>query len=88
MVSLIWLFVCGFVGVFALGFQSRAVNHDNFWLAAGNSMFIGFTQTNIWWIIDANRGWLAALVYAVSGSLGITTSMLVHRRWFTKKKPQ
>jgi hypothetical protein len=84
MSELLIIFVAGFGAVFLLGFQSRSVNHGNFKAAALGSFVIAQTQTTLWGALFANLTWSASLVYGMSGALGITASMYVHRRWFLK----
>lgn len=86
--ELLIIFLAGFASVFALGFQSRAVNHGNYALAAGNSIFIGVAQSNIWGLIVTDSSFIASLVYGLSGAFGIVASMKVHQRFFTKKPPK
>jgi hypothetical protein len=82
--NLILIFVAGFLSVFALGFQSRNVNHGNYGWAAGTSFLIGLSQANLWGALLKDLSWLPQLVYAFAGCLGITSSMYVHRRWIVK----
>jgi hypothetical protein len=82
--SYLLIFIAGFISVFLLGFQSRAVNHDNWKLAFSNSLLIGFTQSNIWSLMDADRGWLAASIYGLAGACGIVSSMWVHKKLLVK----
>ncbi len=81
---MILIFFAGFASVFLLGFQSRNVNHGNFGWAAATSFMIALMQTTLWGALFRNLTWEGSLVYAVSGSLGITLSMFVHRRWVQK----
>lgn len=85
--SPLWMiFVSGFVSVFALGFQSRNVNHGNYGWAAGTSIFVGLSQASLWKHIAADETLLSSLVYAVAGSLAITSSMYVHERFVKNGK--
>ncbi|MBB3585976.1 hypothetical protein [Sphingomonas sp. BK481] len=46
--TLVILALVSFVQVFALGFQSKNVNHGNYGWAAGTSFFIGISQAAVW----------------------------------------
>lgn len=86
LIDLLTIFGAGFVSVFALGFQSRNVNHGNYSWAAGTSLFVGFSQAYLWkHIIDIGT-MAAAATYAVSGSIAITSSMFVHEKFIRKDK--
>lgn len=83
--SLILLAAVSFVQVFALGFQSRNVNHGNYAWAAGTSLFIGLSQAAVWRkVTAASAGPWEALVYGLAGSIGIVSSMYVHQRFIRK----
>ena len=76
------IFVAGFFSVFLLGFQSRNVNHGNFGWAAGTSFAIGISQTALWGALFRDLSLAGSVTYGLSGALGITAAMYVHRRWF------
>lgn len=79
------IFLGGFASVFTLGFQSRAVNAGNYYLAAIMSFVVAMSQAHLWYIIVEGDGSLeASLVYGLSGMVAITTAMFVHKRYFTK----
>lgn len=82
--SLLLIFVAGFGSVFALGFQSRNVNHGNYGWAAATSFAIGIMQTALWGQLFSNLTWPATIAYSLSGACGITASMYVHKRWVAK----
>ena len=85
--SLLGLFVIGFISVFSLAFQSRNINHGNYGWAAGGSFVIGFSQAAIWTQITApTAGFIEAAVYSFSGTCAVVSSMWVHER-FIKRKP-
>lgn len=85
MIALAWLAIAAFAQVFALGFQSRNVNHGNYGWAAGTSFFIGISQVAVWHrIMSPGAGAAEAIVYGFSGSLAIVTSMWVHQRFIRK----
>lgn len=73
------IFGMGFSSVFALGFQSRNVNHGNYGWAAVTSMFIGMTSAYLWTHIPSTLS--GGIVYGLSGALAITLSMYVHERF-------
>lgn len=76
-----------FVQVFALGFQSRNVNHGNYGWAAGTSFFIGISQAAVWRKVTAEgAGQWEALVYGLSGSIAIVSSMYIHQRFIAARK--
>lgn len=80
------LALVSFVQVFALGFQSRNVNHGNYGWAAGTSFFIGLSQAAVWRrIAGPSAGNLEALVYALSGSIAIVSAMFVHQRFVRQR---
>jgi len=79
------VFGTGFVSVFALGFQSRNVNHGNYGWAAGTSFFVGLSQASLWThITSPSAGPLAWLVYGAAGSLAIVSSMYVHKKYIQR----
>jgi len=79
------LSLISFVQVFALGFQSRNVNHGNYGWAAGTSFFIGASQAMVWRrITSPNSGMLEAFVYASSGAVGIICAMYIHQRFISR----
>lgn len=87
MSQLVFIFLMGFVSIFALGFQSRNVNHGNYGWAAGTSFMIAISQASVWTkITAANAGWAETLVYGLAGSLAIVSSMWVHKRFISKEK--
>lgn len=75
------IFLLGYLSVFALGFQSRNVNHGNYLWAALTSFWIGISSAHLWTKITApDAGSLAGVVYGISGALAITSAMKVHER--------
>lgn len=71
-----------FAQVFALGFQSRNVNHGNYGLAWGTSFLIGIMQASVWQrLTGPNVGWGEVAIYACSGAMGIVSAMYAHKRW-------
>ena len=82
--TLLVIFIAGYASVFLLGFQSLAVNYGNYKIAAGNSFLIAIMNTTLWGHLFKNLTWEASIVYGLSGSLGITSSMFVHRRLLQK----
>lgn len=83
--NLIILAALSFVQVFALGFQSRNVNHGNYGWAAGTSFFIGISQAAVWRkVTDEGAGQWEALVYGLAGSFAIVSSMYVHQRFIAR----
>lgn len=86
MIDLLTIFGAGYVSVFALGFQSRNVNHGNYLWAAGTSLFVGVSQAYLWKHIIKDGEFLAALTYGIAGSLAIVSSMYVHERFISKRE--
>lgn len=82
--ELLIIFVAGYFSVAALGFQSRNVNHGNFKMAAFMSFLIAQMQTTLWGQLFSNLTWEASVAYGLSGAAGITSSMWLHQRFFTK----
>ncbi len=81
------IFLTGFVSVFALGFQSRNVNHGNYAWAAATSFFVGSSSAFLWTKITApEAGWAGGVVYGASGALAITASMYVHERFISGRR--
>ena len=79
------LAIISFVQVFALGFQSRNVNHGNYGWAAGTSLFIGISQAVVWKrLTRPDAGAAETIVYAVSGALAIVAAMYVHQKWIKR----
>jgi hypothetical protein len=84
-VTLLLLAAVSFVQVFALGFQSRNVNHGNYGWAAATSFFIGLSPAAVWRrITGPDAGTVEALVYARSGSCAIVAAMWVHARFIRR----
>jgi uncharacterized membrane protein YuzA (DUF378 family) len=87
---LLIVFLAGYVSVFMLGFQSRAVNHGNYKLAGINSFMIAIMQTTLWGALFKDLSWSASIVYGLSGLTGITSSMFLHQklmvRWHKPKQ--
>lgn len=82
MSTLFFFALVAFAQVFALGFQSRNVNHGNYRWAAATSFFIGLSQAAVWRRITSDHaGMLEALVYALAGAAAIVCSMYVHQRF-------
>lgn len=89
MSHLLVIFVAGFASVFLLGFQSRAVNHGNYRIAAGNSFLIAIMQTTLWGALFKNLSWPATLAYGLGAMLGIISSMYLHKELMVRwRKPQ
>lgn len=88
MMDALTIFIAGYVSVFALGFQSRNVNHGNYGWAAVTSAFVGVSQALLWRHILQDETLSGAAIYAVSGALGITSSMYVHERYIKNEKPK
>lgn len=77
------LFASCFVSVFALGFQSQNVNQGHYVAAFMTSFVIGGGHLLLYrFMPDAGVSEIAA--YMMGGPLGITASMVVHRRWMQK----
>ena len=88
MTALAILAAASFVQVFALGFQSRNVNHGNYGWAAATSFFIGLSQVAVWHrLMQPGDGVLPALIYGLVGSCAIVSSMWVHRRFIQRTPP-
>ncbi len=85
MSSTLILFFAGYVSVFMYGFQSRNVNEGHYGLAAITSFLISGSQLLVWKEIFNDTSVFNAIIWAISGSLGITSSMYVHRRWIKPK---
>jgi len=79
------LFLSTLVGVFLLGFQNQNVVGGHYWLAAIGSACIALTQFLIYNGAVGGDAW-SVLEMALGGSIGITSSMYVHRRWVKKEK--
>jgi hypothetical protein len=84
--TLLVIFIAGYASVFLLGFQSLAVNSGNYKIAAGNSFLIAIMNTTLWGHLFKDLSWESSLVYGASGSLGIATSMFIHRKWIKPKQ--
>ena len=86
MTELLVIFVIGFSSVFAMGFQSRNVNHGNYGWAAATSFIIAILSASVWRRSSSpDAGWSEILVYGLSGALAITSSMWVHQRFISKR---
>jgi hypothetical protein len=84
--ELLTIFLTGFVSVFALGFQSRNVNHGNYLWAAGTSVFVGLSQTLLWKHIVIEDSLSAGVVYGCAGAMAIVSSMFIHERFIKNDK--
>jgi hypothetical protein len=81
------IFAGGFASVFTLGFQSRAVNAGNYFLAAIMSFVVAMSQAHLWYLIIEGDGSLeASLVYGASGMVAITSAMFVHQKFFAQRQ--
>lgn len=80
------VFVAGFGSVFALGFQSRNVNHGNYGWAAITSVVVGLSQSFLWKHIIKDDSVLSAITYSIAGAIAITSSMYVHERFIKRVK--
>lgn len=79
-----------FTTVFALGLQSRNVNHGDYWWAAGTSVVISYSQlAMLRRVIRPDAGNLELAVCVVSASAAIVSSMWFHRRFIARpaRKP-
>ena len=86
---LVIIFVAGFASVFLLGFQSRAVNHGNYKLAAGNSFLIAIMQTTLWGALFKDLSWASTIAYGFGAMLGVVSSMIVHQKLMVRwRKPE
>lgn len=87
MIELLTIFGAGFVSVFALGFQSRNVNHGNYGWAGATSFFVAISQGALWsHMMKPEMGIAGWIAYGLAGSSAITTSMYVHERFIKKAK--
>ncbi len=87
--TIVILAAVSFIQVFALGFQSRNVNHGNYGWAAGTSFFIGMSQAMVWRrITNPSAGLMEVVVYAVSGAIGIVCAMYIHQRFISTPHPR
>ncbi len=85
---MILLALISFVQVFALGFQSRNVNHGNYGWAAATSFFIGVSQAAVWRrVTSPEAGEMESVVYACSGAVAIACAMWVHQRFIRRDRP-
>ena len=80
MLDYLFIFVAGFIAVFALGFQSRNVNSGKVKSAAVTSFLIALSQGTIIVQLAHMADWPSKIVYGLSGSCGIVCAMLSHDR--------
>lgn len=77
------VFAAQFVYVLLLGLQSLCVNHGHYRAAAFNSFMLGsfgfFLTQQIAAAKGAETNWFVYAAFVVSGPLGITSSMWLHR---------
>jgi len=73
------LFFTTLVGVFLLGFQQQNVQHGHYKMAAVTSASIALTQYLMITSVVAS-GWIGVVYMAIGGSIGITSSMYIHKR--------
>lgn len=87
MLETISIFATGYLSVFALGFQSRNVNHGNYGWAAATSFVVGLSQAALWThITNPHTGLLGWATYACSGACAIVSAMYVHDRFIKNGK--
>lgn len=85
--SILALFASAFVLVFFLGLQSQVVRDGRYLAAFFNSFAIGACNLIMFKLApDAGPAEIAA--YLTGGPLGICSSMLFHRRFFTRRATQ
>lgn len=77
------IFGTGFISVFALGFQSRNVNHGNYGWAAATSFFVGVSSLYLWKHV-LETGFIGGLIYGTAGACAITSSMYIHERFIKR----
>lgn len=82
MLDYLFIFVAGFIAVFALGFQSRNVNSGKVKSAAVTSFLIALSQGTIIVQLAHMADWPSKIVYGLSGSCGIVCAMLTHDRLY------
>lgn len=85
LIEYLTIFGMGFVSVFALAFQSLAVNRGLYKLAAGNAFLIGLSNAFLWNKIVSNDTFTGALVYGLSGAFAVVAAMALHERMANAK---
>ena len=79
------LFASCFFSVFALGFQSQNVNQGHYMAAAITSFAIGGGHLALYRLMPS-AGLSEIVAFLLGGPLGITASMLAHRKYM-KNRP-
>lgn len=84
MTNVLALFSSAYVLVFFLGLQSQVVRDGHYLAAFLNSFAIGACNL-VMFKLAPNAGPVEIASYLCGGPLGITSSMLFHRRFFRSK---
>lgn len=77
------LTISTFFTVFLLSFQQQNVVHGHYWAAAGTSVAIAAAQYVMISSVIHGGSWI---LMGIGGAIGVTSSMLVHRKYMGKKK--
>jgi hypothetical protein len=86
-VTALALFASTYALVFFLGLQSLNVNRGHYWAAFFTSFGIGAGNLVLFKLAPDATG-LEIAAYLAGGPFGIVSSMLAHRRFFTKSPQQ
>lgn len=80
------LFGIAFITVFALGFQSRCVNHGNHKMAFINSLVIGTCNLGILKMVPSTDSPVELAAFLLGGPFGIVASMWAHKKTLGRDK--
>jgi hypothetical protein len=76
------ILISTFFTVGLLGFQQQNVHHEKYWLAAITSVAIAGAQYVMISSVANGGNWL---LMGLGGAAGVTSSMVIHRRYVRKK---
>ena len=78
------LFISSFFTVYLLAFQQQNVTHGNYGLAAVTSFAIATAQFFMIKAVSTGQ-WHELILMGIGGALGVTLSMLTHKKLVNKK---
>ncbi len=78
------LFISSFFTVYLLAFQQQNVTQGHYGLAAITSMAIAAAQFFMIKAVSTGQ-WHELFIMGLGGSIGVTLSMLTHKKWIKKK---
>lgn len=83
--NVLLIFGATFCSVFALGLQSRLINHNNYIAAMLNSAFIGCANLVLYKKLPNVETFWEGAAYALGGAVSIPLAMLFHKKFFQRE---